>query len=221
VSTTQPEPADLPSREQQAREIYRLRRPVLLWWAWLAFALINVTDLAIQWHHRTALVYGAFLALGTGLAYAFALRPRVIADEVGITAVNPFRSCTVPWTAITSVDVGAAVQVHYSLPDGIEKMVPCWGLSASSRGQLRVDMRARRRAAQVSRLVPWQTPVPAGTRDMTARAEMQFVARQIAERAERARADGAATAQLTAVWAWESVAAIAAPAITLVTFLLT
>jgi hypothetical protein len=181
--------------------------------------LINVIDLAVQWHHRTALVYGAFLALGTGLAYTCGLRPRIIANEAGLTVVNPLRSCTVPWTAITSVDVGEAVQVHCWLPDGTEKVIPSWGLSASSRGQLRADMRARRRAAQVARVTPWQTYLPAG--DTTARAEVQLIAQQLAERAQRARAEGAAACQPTVVWSWASVAAIAAPAIALVTLLLT
>ena len=54
-----------------------------------------------------------------------------------------------------------------------------------------------------------------------ARTEAQLVAWQLDERAERARASGAAVGQPTLRWAWWSVAAIAAPTIALVVLLLT
>jgi hypothetical protein len=198
-----------------------MRSPVVLWWTWLAFAVLIVMDLAIQWHHRTALVFGAFLALGTGLAYTCALRPCLIANDAGITIINPLRSYTVPWRGIRAVDVREAVRVHLSLSDGTEKIIPSWGLSASSRAQLRADLRARRRSAQIGKLAPWSSPLPAEAGKMTARTEFQLIARQLADRAERARADGAATGQLTVAWAWGSVAALAVPAIALLTLLLT
>jgi len=53
------------------REVYRLGTPVVLWWVWVAFALANVIDLAVQRSHlHTALVIDAIVLLVTGLAYA-------------------------------------------------------------------------------------------------------------------------------------------------------
>lgn len=196
-----------------------MRTPVVVWWVWLTFVVINAIDLAIQWHHRTALVYGAVLAVGTGVAYACALRPRTIADEAGITVLNPLRDCVVPWGAIRAVDVGEAVQVHYSLPDGTDKVFPSWALFASSRSQLKADVRARRRDAELAKLSPSYAGLPSEAKDTMGRTETQLIARQLDERAERAREEGAAAGQPTVTWAWPSVAALAAPCIVLIIML--
>jgi len=198
-----------------------LRTPVVVWWAWLAFAVINAIDLAVQWHHRAALVYGAVLAVGTGVAYACALRPRMIADDAGLTILNPLRDCRVPWGAIRGVDVGEAVQVHYSLPDGTAKVFPSWALFASSRAQLKADLRARRRDAELTRLSPSYARLPAEAKDTMARSETQLIATDLDQRAERARGDAAAQGKPTLSWAWPSVAALIAPCIALIALLLT
>jgi hypothetical protein len=217
VSTTQSQPPT----QAQPRETYRLRTPVVGWWIWLAFVVINAIDLAIQWHHRTALVYGAVLAVGTGVAYACALRPRIIADDAGITVLNPLRDCMVPWGAISAVDVGEAVQVHYSLPDGTDKVLTSWALFASSRSQLKADVRARRRAAELAKLSPSYARLPSDVKEAMGRTEAQLIARQLDERAERARQNGAAAGPPTLTWAWPSVAALVAPCIVLISLLLT
>lgn len=214
---TQPQPPT----QTQPREVYRLRTPVAVWWVWLTFVVVNAIDLALQWHHRAALVYGAVLAVGTGVAYACALRPRMIADDDGIAILNPLRDCRVPWGAIRGVDVGEAVQVHYSLPDGTDKAVPSWALFASSRAQLKADLRARRRAAELTRLSPSYTRLPAEAKDTMARSEVQLIATELDQRAERARGGGAAAGQPTLSWAWQSVAALVAPCIALIALLLT
>jgi Bacterial PH domain len=198
-----------------------MRTPVVVWWIWLAFALLNALDLALQWHHRAALVYGAVLALATGVAYACGLRPRMIADDAGIAIRNPLRDCTVPWGAIRAVDVGEAVQVHFSLPDGTEKVFPSWAMFSSSRAQLKADQRARKRATHLKKTSPLYNQLPDEARDTMGRTEAQLVAWQLDDRAERARANGTDAGQPTLTWAWLSVAVIAAPAIALVVLLLT
>ena len=78
-------------------EVYRLGTPVVLWWVWVAFAVANIVDLAVQRTQvHTELVIDAIVLLVTGFAYALALRPRVIADQAGVTVVNPFRDHHVP-----------------------------------------------------------------------------------------------------------------------------
>lgn len=198
-----------------------MRTPVVVWWVWLTFVVINAIDLAIQWHHRAALVYGAVLAVGTGIAYTCALRPRMIADDDGIAIVNPLRNCRVPWGAIRGVDVGEAVQVHYSLPDGTDKVFPSWALFASSRTQLKADLRARRRDAELRKLSPSYARLPAEAKDTMTRSEVQLIATELDQRAERARATGAATGQPTLSWARPSVAALVVPCVALITLLLT
>lgn len=198
-----------------------MRAPVIVWWGWLAFATFNVIDLAIQWHPRTALLYCAFLALGTGVAYTCALRPRVIADDAGITILNPLRDCVVPWAAVRAVDLGEAVQIHYTLPGGTGKVLPSWALFASSRAQLKADMRAKRRATGLTKISPSYARLPTEANGTTERTEAQLIATRLDERAERARGDGAPAGQPTVTWAWPSVAALILPSIALIILLLT
>jgi hypothetical protein len=126
-------------------EVFRLTTPVALWWVWVVFAAANVVDLAVQGSPaHSALVIDAIVLLVTGLAYALALRPRVIADQAGITIVNPFRDHHVPWAVIQGVDAGDWVRVHHTT-DGspataVEvpgKAIECWALYVSARTKRR------------------------------------------------------------------------------------
>lgn len=125
------------------REVFRLAPPVVLWWVWLAFALANVADFVIQGASaRFAIVVCAILATVTGLAYALAQRPRVIAEPSGLTIVNPFRDHHVPWAAIQAVDTGEWVRVHYAptavagspvVSSASSEVISCWALYVSAR----------------------------------------------------------------------------------------
>ena len=127
---------------QPNREVFRLAPPVILWWVWVAFAVANVADFAVQGASaRFAVVVSAILVTITGLAYALALRPRVIAEPSGLTIVNPFRDHHVPWAAIQAVDTGEWVRVHYASGEpGISgqqsstasKAISCWALYISA-----------------------------------------------------------------------------------------
>jgi Bacterial PH domain len=127
------------------REVFRLAPPVILWWVWLAFVAVNIADFAIQGSSGTSarfvLVVAGILATVTGLAYALALRPRVIADQGGLAVMNPFRDHRVPWAAIQTVDTGDWVRVHYA-PGGdargaqtsaVSRSISCWALYVSAR----------------------------------------------------------------------------------------
>jgi hypothetical protein len=146
------------------REVFRLVPPVLLWWVWLAFAVANVADFAIQGASaRFAVVVSAILVTITGLAYALALRPRVITEPAGLTIVNPFRDHHVPWAAIQAVDTGDWVRVHYA-PDAMagsaapgpssaaSKTISCWALYISAR--------AKRKAARAVPAPGYARPAP-------------------------------------------------------------
>jgi Bacterial PH domain len=148
------------------REVFRLAPPVILWWVWVAFAVANVADFAIQGASaRFAIVVSAILVTITGLVYVLALRPRVIAEPSGLTIVNPFRDHHVPWAAITAVDTGDWVRVHYApsqtapgaaSPQGsiassaASSAISCWALYISAR--------TKRRAARARPLVPAGMP---------------------------------------------------------------
>lgn len=126
-------------RAAVSREVFRLVPPLILWWVWVAFAAANIADFAIQGASaRFAIMVSAVLATVTGLAYALALRPRVIADQAGLTIVNPFRDHHVPWSAIQAVGTGEWVQVH----SASGRAISCWALYISAR--------TKRRAARVA-----------------------------------------------------------------------
>jgi hypothetical protein len=137
-----------PNRPEPNREVFRLAPPVIFWWVWVAFAVANVADFAIQGASaRFAIVVSAILVTITGLAYVLALRPRVIAEPSGLTIVNPFRDHHVPWAAITAVDTGDWVRVHYAPgqagpgaaqpSSAASQAVSCWALYISARTKRR------------------------------------------------------------------------------------
>jgi hypothetical protein len=121
------------------REVFRLATPVVLWWVWVVFAMANVVDLAVQGSAvRSALRIDAILLVVTGVAYVLAFRPRVMADQAGLTIVNPFRDHHVPWAVIQGVDTGDWVRVHHA-PDGNPDVpgqaIECWALYVSARAK--------------------------------------------------------------------------------------
>ncbi len=74
--------------------------------------------LALGHRDHAALVTASVVIAITGIMYACALRPRIVADAAGITVVNPLRVHEVPWPAVTQVDLVHNVRVHYRSPAG-------------------------------------------------------------------------------------------------------
>ena len=218
-------------------EVFRLTTPVVLWWIWVAFAAANVIDLAVQGSSaHSGLVIGAILLVITGFAYALALRPRVVADQAGITVVNPFRDHHVPWAVIQGVDTGDWVKVHHTRDDSAVtavdvpgKAIECWALYLSARAKRRgaVNRPAPRFGGFGSFRGFAQPPeenarMPAEAKYLASLPPAKAIASRLDTRAakERARlkqANGApaTTAPATARWAWFPFAAIAGPALAL------
>jgi hypothetical protein len=105
---------DLPGE----RQVYRTSGSLVAWWAWVAFAVVLLTALALGHHDHAALVTAAVVIAITGIMYACALRPRIVAGAAGITVVNPLRVHKVPWPAVMRVDLVHNVRVHYRGPSG-------------------------------------------------------------------------------------------------------
>jgi Bacterial PH domain len=233
------------------REVFRLAAPLILWWVWLAFAVANVADFAIQGAPgRFAIVVSAILVAITGLAYALALRPRVIAEPPGLTIVNPFRDHHVPWAAITAVDTGDWVRVHYAagqprsaIPpsSAASKAVSCWALYVSARTKRRAARPPRpapSRRSGLLRTLPYSSAfaTPGPEPGYTERSRLPEEAKYLASlppakaiailldtRADRERARAAPEAQekpVTARWSWPPIAAVVLPALALLIVLL-
>jgi hypothetical protein len=100
------------------RQVYRTSGSLVAWWAWVAFAVVLLIVLAFGHRDHAALVTASVVIVITGIMYACALRPRIVADAAGITVVNPLRVHEVPWPAVTQVDLVQNVRVHYRRPGG-------------------------------------------------------------------------------------------------------
>jgi Bacterial PH domain len=194
-------------------EVFRRTAPVVFWWVWLGFALFNVADIAIQGSggHFVAVVT-ALLAAITGLAYACALRPRVIASGAGLAVRNPARDHRIPWGAVEAVDVGDWVRVHCAPAPGqaAGQTIDCWALFAPARSRRRAGRSAQHRAIESGSRVSDEAK---SLMSMTA---VQAMARRMDERARAERTAGAAGGQPSASWAWPSLAAMILPVLALI-----
>lgn len=186
-------------------EVFRRVAPVVFWWVWLAFALINVIDIAVQGSGHFAVTVTAVVAAITGVVYACALRPRVVASGAGLVVRNPVRDYRIPWGAVEAVDTGDWVQVHSA-----GRTIDCWALFAPARARLRWGRRAQDRAiASGSR-------VSDETRSMMSMTAVEAMARRMDERAKQERAAGAAGGPPTPSWAWPSLAAMILPVLVVI-----
>jgi Bacterial PH domain len=128
---------------------YRSPFAVVIWWLWALFALANLIDLAVQGRDHFSLETAVGLVLITGVVYAVALRPRITADDDGLTIVNPIREHRIGWPAVTAVDATELVRVRCSWPVAgevtRERAFYAWAVHSSRRRQAATRMRAERR----------------------------------------------------------------------------
>ena len=141
--------------EAAAPQTFRSPTAVIVWWVWLLFAAANLIDLAVQGRDHTSLVAAAILLLATGVAYVTAQRPRIIADDAGITIRNPLRDHHVGWAGVTQVDLADLLRVHTkgqdgNDQDGKDKVVYSWAVHYSRRRKMAAETKARRTAARNS-----------------------------------------------------------------------
>jgi hypothetical protein len=198
--------------------VFRLPGAIVAWWAWVIFAAANLIDLAIQGRGHTAAEVAVALALVTGLVYACALRPRVVADSGHITVVNPLRDHRVPWGSVTTVDLAESVRVHY-LPDAgaaREKLIHSWALHARRSNRLRAELIQQGRSRRTPRRAAASYGQPPGDPGAIAKqSAAQLMAAELDRMARDARGRGAGSGPRVVSWAWGPIAAIAVPAMAL------
>jgi hypothetical protein len=203
------------------RDVYRSAGAVVLWWVWLALAVAGLADLGVHGRDRLSLVAAALTITITGIIYACALRPRVVADAEGITVLNPLREYQVPWGAVDRVDIHGALRVHCQVPEdaGKGRVVLSWAVQASPRAVMREQTKAQR-AAQRGATPAGYGRYPSQVQDVLSRTAGEQTAHLLADRAQREQAAGAAGGRLRIRWAWLTIAAMAVPAALLLAVLL-
>ena len=202
-------------------QVFRSPTAVIIWWVWLLFAAANLVDLAVQGRDHLSVVAAAILVLVTGIAYVTAQRPRVIADRVGITIVNPLRDYHIGWAGVTQVDLADMLRVHCRRGLGDTKIINSWAVHYSRRRKAAAEFSLRRTAARAtsgrrssfgtfgnfglesSRRNPGYGSAADGEPASSAEAEAERIARVLGEYATAARAE--------TVWAVGTVEIAGAP----------
>jgi Bacterial PH domain len=180
-------------------QTFRSVTAVIVWWVWLLFAAANLVDLAVQGRDYESLVAAAILLLATGGVYVAAQRPRMIADDAGITIRNPLRDHHVGWAGVTRVDLTDLLRVHCapSHPGQQGKVISSWAVHYSRRRKLVTETRMNRAAARMgsrrgSLGLPYggsRSAGPTSPADSQPEAEAERIVGLLSERATAARAE--------------------------------
>lgn len=165
----------------------------------LAFGVWMVTDAVVHGPGRAPWVALSGLLLAAPLVVAFTLRPAVYVSEKRILVRNPFRTVTIPWARVESVEARFSTEV---VADGAKYQL--WAIPVSMRARKRADRRGTR---------TMEMDGPPGlfgrtrTRTVTPPAEPQMATSDQAvldlrDLAERHADDPEAQGPITKAWAW-------------------
>jgi hypothetical protein len=203
--------------------VFRSPAAALTWWIWALIALASLIDLAVQGRDRFSLLVGIGLVVVTGLVYAGAWRPRIVADARGLTISNPLRDHRVGWPAVSQVEGAELVRVTCEWPlDAGQaanreaaargtRVIHAWAVHSGRREE---RLRQLRQEVRGARLVGSRPARPGSGLAV----DTDQVAAELAGMAQRARdsAGGAAIAVAPASrWRWPAIAAIVVPALAL------
>jgi hypothetical protein len=213
--------------DPDGRQVFRSPVAIIVWWLWVLFAVGNLIDLAVQGRDHLSVIAAGTLLLVTGIVYATAQRPRIIADADGVTIVNPFRDHRVGWPAVVGFDSTELLRIRcaWTADDGTDsglRAFYAWAAHSSRRRQVTAEMRAQRRAQGRSApvrfgafgappVVDAPPPAPLGL-------DVDVVVATLSERAEKVRSDApdARAEPPASAWHWPAIAAILVPALALV-----
>jgi hypothetical protein len=166
-------------------------------WAWMVFAALNLADVVWRGRDIASLVAAAALLLGCGVAYAVALRPRIVADDEAVRFHNLLRDVRLPWGSVDRFEGGDAVYAHV---DG--GRFRAFVLQTSPRARAKSEMKARREDKKL----------PEAVADyMRGRTATDFTVEQLRELAGRHKEDAAG--EVTVRWAWPAIVAVAVPGV--------
>ncbi|AEW96169.1 integral membrane protein [Streptantibioticus cattleyicolor NRRL 8057 = DSM 46488] len=176
----------------------------------LAIGVWMVVDALIRGTGRTPWLALAGLLLGAPLVIAFTVRPVVLAGATRMLVRNPFRTITIPWSAVESVRARYSSEV---VAGG--RTYQLWSVPVS----LRARKRALRRTGRGTAGVPGH--VHGGLADGVVRAPSDQAIVTLRELAERHGPEEAAQGPVRVRWAYEIIAPAVAGAIALAVLLAT
>ena len=208
------------------RQVFRSPAARAIWWLWTLFALANLIDLAVQGRDHLSAVAACTLLLVTGIVYVSAQRPRIIADDNGVTIVNPLREHRVGWPAVVGFDATELLRMRCSwlTADGAEREMRglyAWAAHSSRRKRVATELRTQRQArGRGSR--PGFGGFGSGPRDdapppAPLGLDVDVVIAALDGMAEQAKLDApdARPQPPVSTWSWLAIAAVLAPALLL------
>jgi hypothetical protein len=198
--------------------LFRHPAPLVLWWGWVAFALINLYYLIRDGINIHSLRGIALLALITGVMYACTLHARVESDDEGITIFNPVRRHRTPWGALDGIYLGDSVEFCCLRPEPMKpKTIYSWALYSRRRSAARMKMQ---RDVFVPKRMAMSGLAPAQATSLAREHSSKIMAAELGRRAASAREQAGVGGVLTSSWSWLPVAAIVAPGILLLVAML-
>jgi len=209
------------------RRMYRLATPQVVWWAWLALAVLSLGDLLIQGHDFVSLKFALGLLTVTGLVYVCTLWPRVIADDEGIIVQNPFRKFFIPWGAVRGIFLADSIEIQCARgPQKKDKTVYSWALSSARRGRAKARLRGRQWEQGKGGRSSGYAGLPGQAKELAKMTQTEAIANEMAKMSEEANAGlgagdagrddegiAASADEVTSGWAWPALAAIGVPGI--------
>lgn len=135
-------PATKASRiRSDGKRIFRMGPPQVIWWAWVGIVVLSLVDYLVQAHRFPSLRFALGALAITGLVYACAQWPMVIADERGVEVRNPIRRFFVPWVAVRGIYLADSLEVECTRGAKKNKTIYSWALSTPRRSRARAQLR--------------------------------------------------------------------------------
>ena len=194
------------------RTVFRHPAPLVLWWAWVVFALVNVVYLLFDDLTINAVRGIAGLLTATGVLYACTLHSRVETDDEGVTIHNPLLDHRAPWGVVTAVTLGDSVEFACGRPAPRKtKTIYSWALYSSRRSRARRQMRGSMFPSLGQRGISSRAPAEAA--DLARQQPSQIMRIELDRRAAAGRDRRPGGGELRSSVAWRPVAAVVAPAL--------
>lgn len=194
--------------------MFRHQAPLVLWWAWTVFALVNIFYLIIDDLTIYSVRGIAALLAVTGAFYACTLHSRVETDDEGVTVYNPLRDHRAPWGIVEAVTLGDSVEFTCGRPAvGKAKRIYSWALYSSRRSRARAQLGRARFPSVGQRSLSARAPIEAA--ELARQQVSQLMTTELSRRAAAARDAGQSGGELRSVVAWRPAAAIGIPALLL------
>jgi len=218
-------------REPRDRLVFRSPAAAAVWWVWLLFAVANLIDIAVQGRDHLSAVAAGTLLVVTGVVYVAAERPKIVADDDGLTIVNPLRDHRVSWAAVAGYDTTDLLRVRCvwttAASAGNEggegrRAIYSWAVHSSRRRAIANELRAQTRGNRRSiggrgpfggyGPLPDNAPPP---KPLGLDADTVVAALTAQADKTRVRTAAAAAGPPVSTWSWPAIAAIVIPAILL------